>query len=175
METNKFTEADLERFWGHISHNSGDEVLVILKGHLLVEELLTSYCLSKLHNPEHFVSINFSYAQKLALVRSLVNFALPDWLIGSLKTLGQLRNIAAHHLAHSDYDLKREKLIRSLKDSGLLEGIPSLMEERHLKTALAIYGAYHTLSDYLRDPPVRDILLAELARTTLGGQNTSES
>jgi hypothetical protein len=77
---------------------SPDEtVMVILKGHLLVEEHLNRILCLQLSRPAEIEKAGLKFSQRLHLVKALATADRPFWdLIGSLNSL---RNQLAHSLA----------------------------------------------------------------------------
>lgn len=84
-----------------------DSVLVILRSHLLAEYYLDKIILLKLSRGDIIIENNFSFWQKLIVVKSLG--VLPDYLIDSLKNLNKVRNDCSHVLEYkiSERDIDR--------------------------------------------------------------------
>jgi len=80
-----------------------DSVGLVLKCHLFTEAMLDELvCLALAEHSEAVLSINLNYKQKLDLVGKLKlaeEFELlPDYVVGSLRRLNQIRNRIAHKL-----------------------------------------------------------------------------
>ena len=84
----------------------GDLASVVLRGHLILEELL--YCVIQSHcaSPEHLGGARLRFPQLVALCRSLDKLpTAPDQVWNSLNKLNALRNSLAHHLEPSDLSI----------------------------------------------------------------------
>ncbi|WP_417667564.1 hypothetical protein [Pseudidiomarina sp.] len=82
-----------------------DLTLIVLKGHLLVEEQVRVMVYDRLLKPEELQ--RFSFAQYLSLAKAM--YELPEgetWLWNAIAKLNQLRNAMAHELTPGDIDKK---------------------------------------------------------------------
>jgi hypothetical protein len=84
----------------HDKHFIGltDISIIVLKGHLLVEQLLNSLLSRECHSPGELRKIRLRFPQKVALVKAIVFLPFPDELWGFLELINQLRNDIAHEL-----------------------------------------------------------------------------
>jgi len=80
---NKDWTTDVSRFFSHLSIDSTDRVIVILKGHLLVEELLREYVNFQFPQPKALLDARLTFQQNLCLAKALIPTA----------NIGQLTNI----------------------------------------------------------------------------------
>src|SRR5690554_5207536 len=87
-----------------------DIELIILKGHLLIEEILQDILEYFTKNRKYLLEINLTFYQKLYLCRSLVSFFHPH-IFDSIKLLNEIRNNLAHNLEPKDFNKKIDKLI----------------------------------------------------------------
>lgn len=88
-----------------------DQVLVVLKGHLLIEELLTEILEVKLEhsNPLDIkISSNTMFAQKLNLCWAIVQNDIESDIWGFLKELNSIRNKMAHAIEPKGINKKIE-------------------------------------------------------------------
>ena len=96
---------------------SEDSVLVTLKGHLLVEELLEELIWLKCRAPEYLKRARLSFAQKAAMAHALTGtnhetgLVLPDSFWPMIEALNELRNDLAHRLEGEKRDERMKKLI----------------------------------------------------------------
>jgi len=98
MKLQRQSAEKLTRFMKLIP-KGGDETLITLKGHLLVEELLTEILIKRLgkHNPLGIeISSRMMFNQKLNYCWSLIQNELSNDLWISLKKLNSIRNKMAH-------------------------------------------------------------------------------
>ena len=89
--------ASLAQFEKHLPTGK-DEELLILKGHLLIERLLTRFVDANVPRPER-IPLDLRFAVKLAIASSLCKDASSDWLWEAIAALNRLRNELAHQLA----------------------------------------------------------------------------
>lgn len=83
----------------------GDLVSVVLRGHLIMEELLYRTVQSHCESPEHLDEARLRFPQLVALAKSLDKLpAAPPSLWASLAKLNTLRNSLAHSLELPDLD-----------------------------------------------------------------------
>ena len=89
------------RFRRHFPRRSNDVALVVLKGHLLLEEGVNHVLVALVPNPEAIESANLRFHQKLCLIRALIPgggqvTVFPE--LDAAEKLNTLRNRLAHHL-----------------------------------------------------------------------------
>ncbi|NUB30537.1 hypothetical protein [Azospirillum brasilense] len=90
FEKTSFEEFD-ERF-ERLFPTSNDVTLVVLKGHLLMEEIVNGFMVDLLANPTAIDVDQFRFAQRLRLVRALLPVRHVDALLDSAEKLNTLRN-----------------------------------------------------------------------------------
>jgi len=59
------------RLLDHLPLGSADQTLLVLKGHLLLEELLQEYISSKVSNPDALKRVQLRFADRLVLAQAL--------------------------------------------------------------------------------------------------------
>lgn len=158
MTTNN---TDIKRLAKHLPIDSADVSLLILKGHLLLEELLNEYLESKLPRPEHLEEARLTFFQRVAITRALEPLGPNDWVWSALAKLNTARNAFAHNLEPPNAEAKRNEFIASvpLDDVSQPSGVPSPFRP----LALAVITLYFALADTLRFKPTH-LLLAEALR-----------
>ena len=77
---------------------TADLALVILKGHLLVEQQITALIGHYCHSPKYVPEVRLSFSQKIALSRALLTVTLPEDCWRVLDIINRLRNDLAHSL-----------------------------------------------------------------------------
>lgn len=87
----------LFRFAGHMPPKEDTE-LGLLKGHLLIEEVLTKLIERSIKKPKYLLEAKLNFAQKVCLARSLHGLDGNEWVWGALKKLNNARNKLAHGL-----------------------------------------------------------------------------
>ena len=114
MEIDKKIEENFKRFFKHIAIDETDRVLVVLKGHLLVEELLREYIKARVTNHKYLDDARLTFHQCLCIARSLSNNNDNSKLWKSIKLLNTLRNKLAHSLEPNDIDNKIDEFVNYL-------------------------------------------------------------
>ena len=98
-----------EREFKIFKNTTRDVDLLVLKGHMLVEQFLTSLIESYCWKPEFLEDARLSFFNKVKLARCLVIHPMPDDSIwDNIECLNRLRN----EISHKWKSEKREKLIR---------------------------------------------------------------
>ena len=155
MEDDPQRQKDFLKFWEHIEWKSQNETLILLKGHLLVEDLMREYCESKVENSSQLEKARLSFPQVLHLTRALQKYETSSWVWGAVAKLNGLRNSFAHNLTPKNYEAKRNEfieLIRTKKEvssDNLFDKFPRDFE----RFGVAIFVVYAVLSTSLRFKP----------------------
>jgi len=93
----------LERLVRFLNPATEDPTYLVLKAHLLAEEVLYRFIESQAHRPGHLIDARLGFAQLVALCRSFHRFSKEDWWVwAALKKLNSLRNLLAHSLEPKD-------------------------------------------------------------------------
>jgi hypothetical protein len=93
----------LERLLFFLKPATEDPTYLVLKAHLLAEEVLYRFIESQAHRPEVLSEARLGFAQLIALCRSFHSYSKEDWWgWAALKKLNSLRNILAHNLEPKD-------------------------------------------------------------------------
>lgn len=141
---------DFERFMSHLPLDSTDRVLVVLKGHLLVEEILREYVSAHVKHPKRLNDARFSFHHCLCLARAFSNDDSNEKLWDSIEKLNNLRNKLAHSLEPKDVDTKIKVFVELLSNSD-----PSLVYADDGKSfgvlSTCIFAIYLSLSHALRN------------------------
>jgi hypothetical protein len=91
-----------------------DVTLIVLKGHLLIEEQLVSLLEHSLKHPAALDERRFSFAHRLCLVKAM-NYDQDNlWLWTSISKLNVLRNDLAHKLEPARLAAKIDDFVQSL-------------------------------------------------------------
>jgi hypothetical protein len=93
----------LERLVRFLKPATEDPTYLVLKAHLLAEEVLYRFIESQAHRPGSLSDARLGFAQLVALCRSFHRFSKEDWWgWTALKKLNTLRNLLAHNLEPKD-------------------------------------------------------------------------
>lgn len=97
--------SDFTRFLAHMPIN-GDTALSILKGHLLIEELIWQLICQKVDSPEALKGTRFNFEQQICLARALIRGKANSWEWEAASALNKIRNQLAHRLQPADLEAK---------------------------------------------------------------------
>lgn len=112
---NSRRQDDLTKFVTHLPLNSTDRVVVILKGHLLVEELLREYTASTAISSEYLADARLTFHQCLCIARSFDPEPVSNKkLWAAISKLNSLRNKLAHNLEPKDIECKIDEFVEFL-------------------------------------------------------------
>ena len=116
MTKSENKDVELQEFIGrvvnHLPLKSKDPTLIILKGHLLSEELMNDLISSVLPHPEHIKKSRFNYAQTLSLAKAVSDDEHHDkWVWLGLKKLNEIRNLYGHNLEPKEIEIKESEFI----------------------------------------------------------------
>lgn len=93
----------LERLVRYLKPATDDPTYLVLKAHLLAEEVLYRFIESQAHRPGSLGDARLGFAQLVALSRSFHRYSKEDWWgWPALKKLNALRNLLAHNLEPKD-------------------------------------------------------------------------
>lgn len=80
-----------------------DPTYLVLKAHLLIEEVLFRFIESQAHRPGSLSEARLGFAQLIALCKSFHRYSKEDWWgWAAHKKLNSLRNLLAHNLEPKD-------------------------------------------------------------------------
>lgn len=80
--------------------------LILLKGHLVIEQLVTELLELNLRDPSRLSAINPMFYKKLEIYLAIAgNSIISDGLEKLLKDLNSLRNKLAHNLKHPNFNI----------------------------------------------------------------------
>lgn len=114
------TQADFLKFMEHFPYE-GDLTLQILKGHLLVEELMRDILKIQLFYPEALLGskgTSFDCHQVICLVEAITpNSQVMPWIWLAAKKLNNVRNDLAHNLSPRGFDNKISDFINCVREN----------------------------------------------------------
>ncbi len=106
----------------HLPKDDADPVLIILKGHLLIERLVRKFIRSRLPNPEAFDKGQFSAAACISLGESMcLKNKEPEWLWRQVKELNSIRNKLAHNLDYKSVEPRINNFVTTISNNQKLE------------------------------------------------------
>jgi hypothetical protein len=103
-------------FERHFPERSNDLTLVVLKGHLLLEQSINRLLAVLLRFPEAIEGANLRFHQKVCLIRALSPTQLPVMpgaadVLDVVEKLNTLRNRLAHHLDHPEIEARAKEIL----------------------------------------------------------------
>lgn len=100
-------------FLAHVTQSAGDPTYSVLKAHLLLEQLLRKFVESNVPYPDQLDKARLSFAQTLALARSMSRRVGRDaWQWDVLSMLNGLRNELAHRLEPAQVKKKMDAIVQ---------------------------------------------------------------
>jgi hypothetical protein len=97
------TKERLKRFFQLVPPES-DMLLVVLKGHLLIEEQLHAIIANSLHNPEPVVEARLTFAQQLKLAEAAMGHMSKTLAWRAAEHLNGIRNKLVHRIEPGDIE-----------------------------------------------------------------------
>lgn len=94
---------------------SDDIELIVLKGHLMIEETLYRLAVEHCPNPKYLDSAQLSFSQLLFVVRSLIEFPGEEDVWAAIKLLNKLRNKLSHNLEPQNLNILTDEIDRLCK------------------------------------------------------------
>jgi hypothetical protein len=144
-----------ERLRKAFEPQAGDLTLLVLKAHLLFEELLRDFLKKQLRHPEAIQGARLSFAQVLKLSQALAStLDTDDWRWKALIELNRLRNSMAHEFESDSSETIISRIV-AIVGPELGGGLPRIdLAPKNPETggthpqafALAIVGLYAVLA-----------------------------
>ncbi len=139
-----------DRFRRHLPR-SNNLTLIVLKGHLLVEELVNRFVTVLPPSPDALPSDLTCY-QRIRLLRALLQQSPFDDILGRIEKLNALRNKFGHNLEPVQIESQIEAFVRLFEEPGTL--IPEQQRApmaRRLKSSISFLCGelYGTLQGYV--------------------------
>jgi hypothetical protein len=147
----------LYRFVEHMPPTENTE-LTLLKGHLLIEEVLTKLIERFTKNPKYLLDAKLNFAQKVYLARSLHGLDGNEWIWGALKKLNNARNKLAHGLDPELISRMLEEFTKVVESSDKQDEITRPEHLDHF--SWAIFKLFFYISQHAHfDPTQTDLKL----------------
>jgi hypothetical protein len=143
------TEKLLHRFVAHLPLETTDQTLVVLKGHLLVEEMLREFVDRRVRHPDELPDARLTFQQCLCLARALDEDPSRAKLWRTVEKLNTLRNKLAHSLEPKELDRHIKDFVEMQSNFDPTE--PFIDDEKKFGSlASCILGMCLTLSHAVR-------------------------
>ena len=131
-------DAVTKQLWNRIKRllpRSHDPTLVLLKGHLLVEEQLFACIGAHCRDATKLEDARLTFAQKLRLAQALCGL---QSVAHSLEKLNALRNRMAHRLEIPDLDSRLDDYLKAWAEDEFVQPKTSRERTRNLRNTLII-------------------------------------
>jgi hypothetical protein len=129
--------------WTTLLRGADDLVAVVLRGHLVFEEILFRVVQTHCVAPEHLAGARLRFVQLIALARSLEKIpAIPETTWQALAELNSLRNALAHSLEPASLEERVGRFVTTARPGARPQGSDSSKE--------AVSGALHFLLGQLQ-------------------------
>jgi len=116
--------------------NTKNIVLLILKGHLIIEEEMNELISLASLNSKKLERAKLTYFQKICLLTALYPTRLHDTFY-SIELLNELRNKIAHNLDHKETNFLIERFLKTLEDQERLDEYKEEPIYKRLKSSIA--------------------------------------
>ena len=151
-ETSENQIKAFRRFLKILPHGK-DQDLVLLKGHLLIEEQVRQIVDERLKNPSALIDTRIDCHQAICLAQSFFSVDFQPWLWSALKKLNKIRNDIAHKIEPNGLNDKINDFINSF---------PSGLADTPVDTAkfeLTLWAVFVAVSDLVEKPSAQTINL----------------
>ena len=98
----------------------GPEIESILKGHLVIEELLFKILASTTSRESLIRKADLSFFKTAVMVEALHQEKCPEWVWEAVLLLNTIRNKVAHHLHHNEVDEMIKNFIKLVSENMIL-------------------------------------------------------
>lgn len=144
----KILRDDFLRFLQHLPWK-GDTLSVLLKGHLLVEELVGAYLEQKI-GAKALRDADLIFYQAICLAEALDDNPARIWLWGAVKKLNKLRRQLAHNLEPKGFSAKLDEFVDFVEIKTAKSGFPLELTKDFGKLPFAIMSIHTWLSGLVR-------------------------
>ena len=139
---------DFARLLEQLPHYQDPAVLILLKGHLLVEELLHVYIQRNVPNPVAIRHGELSFAKCLMLCQALSPPETHSWAFQAAAKLNSVRNEVVHELESTKLQEMLETFVKVVEQSAKDSVFPPA-ERGEARLYMAVTDLYHELSNQL--------------------------
>ena len=140
--------AEFGYFATHLPFKDSDDLTVVLKGHLLVEEQLIAYVHRRLLRPEKLE--RFTFVHYLGLAEACNDIAVFDWVFEATRKLNGIRNKMAHQLSPKGVETAVVEYVDYVRQKGAAVFPTELANCNRLELRMAIFAVYASLRNLNR-------------------------
>ena len=152
--------------------DTDDISLIILKGHLIIEEVLYNLLQEHCVSPEYLDKSNLKFSQLMWILRSLLRLPLLEPVWGAISTINTLRNKLSHNLEPQDlekYITEFDRLTR------LKEPFPEAYEAPDTREKVVRSGIYYVMGQLSVITTVSTFLARRVTLDTGGDSEPNNS
>lgn len=124
----------------------GDLELLVLKGHLVIEEALHALASRETRYPDALREGSFTFSEILRIAKSLAYAKDMDWLWQALQRLNKLRNEMAHNLEPQTFQKLLSEFVLPVSAHSAVED-PADMDGRARETIEVVHFILSTYSN----------------------------
>jgi hypothetical protein len=146
------------RFLDFLPHGK-DRLLVILKGHLLIEELLRRIVDERCKKPEALEAVSFECSQIIAIAEALCAKEIDPWVWNSIRKLNSLRNDIAHDLESRRMKDRVSNFISLVRENSPFADEGFGTNEIPVQFEYCLWVVFASLTALLKRPPARFLRL----------------
>jgi hypothetical protein len=148
------------RFLRHLP-KSDDLSLIILKGHLLIEEELNDALAAHMADPDRLFQARLSFSQRLNVLVGITGEGNAfHHRLTAVEKLNSLRNQLAHNLEPKGIGTRIEEFLRELEDPGSAKELRKQKVSERLKSCIALmcgeFSGWKRAARMLRIPHSKD-------------------
>jgi hypothetical protein len=155
------TDKELEafgRFLKLLPHGK-DSVLVVLKGHLLIEELLRRVVAERVKKPEALEAAEFECRHVIALAEALCAKEIESWMWTAIVKVNELRNKIAHNLEPPSHKDRMAHIISLVRENSVFAEDGFGTGDKAVQFEFALWVLYANLIALLVKPSARILRL----------------
>lgn len=112
---------DIKRFQENLGLKPGADIeMILLKGHLLIEELLQRMIKSLVSCPNELPEARFTFHHRLCLAKALRNPSIQpelEWVWDGVQKINNLRNLMVHNLTPKSFRQKLDDFVALIENS----------------------------------------------------------
>ena len=114
---NSMSSEKLEKFLLHMKSGTEDKPLIVLKGHLLLEQAMYEYIAKRVKFPERILNKQINFAYLIYFASSLNDDMGIEWVWSALKIANSLRNQYSHSLEPTKADSLEKELVEYVQSN----------------------------------------------------------
>jgi hypothetical protein len=128
-----------DKLWNRVKRllpRSHDPYLILLKGHLLIEEQLFAYISAHCRNTDKLEDARLTFAQKLRLAQAFSGGLTESHVGRSLEKLNAIRNKMAHRAEVPDLDSRLDDYLKAWAEEEFVQPKTARERSRYLRNTL---------------------------------------